>query len=38
VLTTINRLASQGKVDWKVVEQYAKKQGIKKDKFDPVLA
>ena len=38
VLTTLNRLASQGKIDWKTVEQYAKKQGIKKDKFDPVLA
>ncbi len=38
VLTTLNRLAVQGKMDWKKVEAYAKKEGISKDKFDPTLA
>jgi pyruvate dehydrogenase E1 component len=38
VLTVLNRLAVQGKMDWKKVKAYAEKEGIKKDKFDPTLA
>jgi pyruvate dehydrogenase E1 component len=38
VLTVLNRLATQGKFDWKKVAQYAKEEGIEKDKFDPTLA
>jgi pyruvate dehydrogenase E1 component len=38
VLTTLGRLAATGKLDWKIVAQYAEKEGITKDKFDSMLA
>ncbi len=38
VHTTLNRLATLGKLDWKIVAQYAEKEGISNDKFDSMLA
>lgn len=38
VLTTLNRLAAQGKLDWKKVQQFIKENKITVDKFDPIEA
>ena len=38
VHTTLNRLANLGKLDWKIVAQYAEKEGIRNNKFDSMLA
>ncbi len=38
VLTVLNRLASQGKLDWKKVQTFIKENNISVDKFDPLEA
>ncbi len=38
VLTTLNRLATTGKLDWKKVQAFVKENGISVDKFDAMEA
>lgn len=38
VHTVLNRFATLGKIDWQVVQKYAKEQAIHNDKFDAMLA